>query len=174
MKRIVFVIVLIHFTLFSHENTVVEIEAKIFPQILLFDTKISDKKIDGVIEVVITGEAHQVALFITTAKQLYPSAIKGSSIHFSAMKPREVNTKTPMSALVFLGDDSRMIETLSPITASKNILMFVDDVLLFRYGGAISLEVGNKVKPLLNSRVMKENKVIFSSGFIALARIVND
>lgn len=160
--------------LFSHDNNFVDIQAKIFPQIILFDTKINDKKIHNSVEIIVTGEAHSVTLFVKMASEYYQAMIKDTHIHFVAMKPSDIDKKTPMSALIFLGDDGAMIRNLSGIASEKNILMFVDDPLSFRFGGAVSLEVRNKVKPLLNSKVMKENRVIFSSGFIALARIVNE
>ena len=147
------------------DPTVIELEAKIFPKIILLDQEIDKKLVNGKVEVAIihdigyTKEAQRLAQAINNKKIL--------DKEFRARTSIKIPTTIP-SAYILVVDTQRAKKLFQKLQHTNRLIIAANPRAISN--AAVSITIGPKVKPLINPKAIKQLKLKLNPILFKVAR----
>ncbi len=157
------------------EISLLKIQAKLFPRIILFDKSFKDRLSDGFINfVIIAKDSDKNAKnFKKMIEKNYHNSI--NKIPIKIIINNGINLfKNYIPTAVYFFDAKLVTNDLFKNICKNKIPSFGYSVKSFKLKALITIEVLNKVKPLINKGVLKQCAIPFSASFLKLARIYDE
>ncbi len=154
-------------------DSLLKVHATLVPKIYLMDYKFKDKLQNNTITIAIMYEANEYRDAKELQKKIqnkYKNGIKSYKIEATLVNYRNIQTARA-NIYYLLPSKSKEIKSVVKKAASENALTFSylkDDL---KYGVMISLNVSKKIKPLLNLKAIKENKIALRPVLIDISTI---
>lgn len=151
----------------------IDIHAKVFPKILLSDTKIDDKLVNGSIKIIIlyTEEDINVANKLKAQMiHLYP-LLKEHPFHVVLKEYKQFDPAEDATAYYELLGDKKNIISVNKSAQKNSRITFSYDSDYLEYGTLMSLYVSNKVSPYLSTEALKQSNIILDNIIYKIARI---
>ena len=153
----------------EYDATILELEAKIFPKMLLFSDSL-DKKSQKLSIYIIAQE-----IDVKNAEYLqdlihtyYPEKISGKKIEVSIKEFQEFSKKP--DAIIVLDCDEERLHKIANWANKNGVISLAYDPYYMSYGILASLYIGKSVKPYLNSVTMKKYNFSFNPYLLKLSK----
>ena len=157
------------------ENSLLKIQAKLFPRIILFDKNFKDRLSDGFINFIIIAKKDDKSAknFKKMIEKNYHDSI--NKIPIKIIINDGVNLfKNYMPTAVYFFDTKLINDEFFKNICKYKIPSFGYSVKSFKLKALVTIELLNKVKPLINKEVLKHCAIPFSASFLKLARIYDE
>lgn len=154
------------------EKSLLSIQAKLYPRIVLFDKSFKKRLNDGVIDFVIIANKDNKSAkkFKKMIEKNYPHDINKIPINIRIHTGKEL-FKDSIPTAIYFYDDSLISKELVKLACKYKIPSFGYSTESFKSDALITIEVLDKVKPLINKKVLKNCSIPFLASFLKLARI---
>jgi len=152
-----------------YNSTVLELEAKLFPKIILLSEQVDKDAIYLDIYIItkeIDKESAQELKYLI--EDYYPEKISGKTIRVTLREFE--NFKKKPDALIVLHHSAKELEKIA-LWANKNrIISLAYDPSYMQYGIIASLYIGKVTKPYLNREVMQKYNFKFNPYLLKLSK----
>ena len=174
MKYLVLICITI-FTLAAqpYKNALINIHAKVFPKILLTDTKLKNKLVDNAIKIIILYSKQD----IKTAQKLkskmlsfYPK-IKNHTLNILLQEYNAFEAEELATAYYQLLGDKKDIILTNMSAKNKSIITFSYDNSYLNHGTIMSVHIGKKVSPYINIKALKSSEIILNNIIYKIAKV---
>lgn len=157
----------------SYNTGMLHIHAKVFPKILLIDTKIEEKLVNGAIKVIIFHSQEDIKVANALKDEMlrmYP-LIKVYPFEVLLKEYKEFDATEAATAYYELLGDKESVAGVN-ISAQKNsIITFSYDSRYLDYGTLMSLDISTKVVPYISIDVLKQSNIVLDNIIFKIARI---
>ncbi|MDD2790422.1 MAG: hypothetical protein PHU40_07130 [Sulfurimonas sp.] len=163
----IFKILLFYFfsaTLFAsgvYNQNILNIQAKVFPKIILSDNHLEDKLQDNSVVLTILYEeidANAAQILKKSIEKNYPS-LKNYKLEVILTKYNDFKSDRLSSSYFFLLGDTKQITQISNVLTTKSRLSFAYDDRYLDFGVIFGLKMSSKIDILLNLKKLKESKI---------------
>lgn len=174
MIQRVFTLLLLSLQLFAYEydDTLLSIEAKLFPKIAMLEKNIKEKK-SSTLSLTILAE--EIDLY--TAQELkrkiltnYPKKILNKKVHVEIKNPDDI-LEMNIDAVIVLYNSTEVVEKLALWANRHKILTFSYDSYDLKHGIVASIYIGKHTKPYLNTTVIKKYNFSFDSYLLSVSKL---
>ena len=171
IKRVLslFLILSLQLSAIEYKPTLLELEAKIFPKMILLNSKL-DKTSETLTIYIIIKEWD-----IYTAQELqnnienyYPKKIAGKKIVVSIEQFKDFK-KTP-DAIILLKHTKEELTQIANWANKKGIVSLAYDPSYMEYGILASLYIGKSTKPYLNKKIIQKYGFEFNPQLLKLSK----
>lgn len=173
MKKVFLFIILLSLQLFSrqYDETLLSIEAKLFPKIVVLEQHIKQKVSSHLSFVIITQEIDQEIAqdFKSKILEAYPDKLLNKKIQIEIKSIDDVLDRN-LDAIIFLHVEKEKLASLTSWTNRHNIVTLSYDSIDLDYGVVASIYIGKSTKPYLNTSVIKKYNFIFDSYLLRLSK----
>jgi len=149
------------------DKRVLEIQARLFPRIVLFDRNYSEKLQQGSLVFAIIGGSEAVELKHQIERR-WGETIKGVPLVVTAVKRDEL---LPEATAYYIFEASAAKNVFQSAGIADRIIFAYDEEGV-REGGIITLEIGRRVIPVINKKRLQESGITFDPAFLATTRWV--
>lgn len=175
-KLLVLLLLYSHLFSFSIDESVLNIHATLLPKLALMDLKYQEKLKDGSLNIVIFYSKRN----LISAKYLrrdiltsYPNGIKKSPIKVRLCPYRHVQTIKANIYYLMPATKEKMKKVL--LLAQKNkILTFSYSKDDLAHGSILALNIGKKVKPIINLKALKESNISIRDVLLKISTVYKD
>ncbi|WP_200763664.1 hypothetical protein [Nitrosophilus alvini] len=177
LKKVITVLLLFfvsYANAYYYNDTVVEIEAKVYPKIIFFDKDYEKKLVNKTVILAILYEKKDLYIARKMKKFIeknYGKRILEYPLKVKMYEYRIFTVDIPATAVIFLSGPKKELIRAAKIAKLKKILSFVYDPLYLKYGAMISLNIGRDIKPLLNACAVKEAGIRLKADFVSICKI---
>ncbi len=171
IQRLIFLFLLLgaNLSALEYDETILELEAKLFPKIILLSDDIQKKSDILSIYIIAQDVDKKSAIYL---KELihsnYPEKISGKKIEV-AIKKFMLFKKKP-DAIVVLNHNAKQLTKIAYWANTHKVISLTYDPYYMRYGLLASLYIGKATKPYLNSAVMKKYNFNFNPYLLKLSK----
>lgn len=146
---------------------------KIFPSIISFDTAWSQKTVEGKIILFIGyGSSDEDARILEKSiVTTYRSGIKGTPYTVKVIPYKEIIFSRSPYGVVIITDYSHDLTAVIAAAKRYNALTFALNNEGLDSGALVGLSITSRVTPLINPRSPSKNTILFSQGFINIAKV---
>jgi hypothetical protein len=182
MQKIVFAFLSILFfskSLFAFEldRSQLAIQAKIYPQLIFFATKIKDLKQQKpiVIVAVYTENTKKFAEgFKDECEKLYPNGIKGYRLLVRLVQKEKLSGQKDFTASYLFFDDEDTSKAYE-ISDFHGVLTFASTKRVFEKNGALFfVEITNKTSILLNKKALNASGLSFDPSLLKMVKVYDE
>jgi len=157
----------------SYNIDLINIHAKVFPKILLIDTKIDEKLVNGSIKVIILYSEKDVEAAETLKKEslrLYP-ILKEYPLQIALQEYKDFNPEEPATAYYELLGEQESVTHINTLAQKNSRITFSYDNSYLEYGTLMSLYISSKVTPYINIEALKQSNIELDNIIFKIARI---
>ena len=171
IKRVFSFLFLVSLQLFAsqYNSTVLELEAKLYPKIILMNQDIDKNsqqlKIYIISEKIDFNRAQELQRAIYS---FYPDTIMGKKIIIKIKEFQEVYKKP--DALIVLYHPQEELQKIAQWANNKKIISLAYDPSYMDKGILASLYIGKSTKPYLNKKMIKKYNFIFNPYLLELSK----
>jgi len=153
----------------EYDETILELEAKLFPKMILLSDGIK-KESDTLSIYIIAQEVDNKSAeyFKTLILSNYPKKISGKKIEVSIKE--FVAFKTKPDAIIVLDYDGEKLTEIANWANTHKVISLAYDPYYMSYGLLASLYIGKATKPYLNSAVIKKYDFSFNPYLLKLSK----
>lgn len=155
----------------QYDNTILDIEAKLFPKIAVLEKGVQEDTSPH-LKLVILSQEMDLNIAESLKKKIrgsYPDTLAGKKIEISIKTdPSKISIQT--HAIITLYQSKKTLIQLSAWANTHKILSFSYDPADLEYGILASIHIGLSTKPYLNDTVIRENNFIFNSYLLQLSK----
>ncbi len=175
MKKILFIFLITVASLFSYEydDTIMSIEAKLFPKIALMEQHIRQKPKSSLDIFILYKEIDEdvAKKFAAKIKQRYREALLGKKICVDRLLLTEIDKvqKIP-DVIIVLSYDAKEMRSVAAWSNKNGVVSFVYEPKDLEYGFVGSVYIGKTVKPYLNKQTIKEHGFVFTPYLLQLSK----
>ena len=157
----------------SINDSLLKIHATLLPKIYLMDYDYEKKIIDNTIKIVVMYETIHYEKALSLKEKIdtkYSNGIKSYKLEVKLTPYKKCCLHDANIYYLFPSDTKNVAKVLNKAEKTKSITFsyLKDDLKL---GVMISLEIGNKVKPLLNLSAIKNNNISFRPVLLNISNI---
>lgn len=151
----------------------IDIHAKVFPKILLSDTKIDDKLVNGAVKIIIlySEDDIKVAYQLKTQMLHFYPLLKEYPFHVLLKEYKYFDPTEAATAYYELLGDKRSIISVNKSAQKNARITFSYDSDYLDYGTLMSLYVSNKVSPYINTEALKQSNIVLDNIIYKIAEI---
>ena len=176
IQRVLTLLLILSVSLFSrqYDETLLNIEAKLFPKIAVLEENIKNKD-SSKLEIGIVYESidEQVARsFKSKILKNYSNKLVGKRLEVSLISSKEDLDRNLDFVIFMYIEESRLVHLVSWANR-HNILTFSYDPSDLYYGIACSIYIGKSTKPYLHAKVIKKFNFTFDPYLLRLSKIKN-
>ncbi|MDQ7067986.1 MAG: hypothetical protein Q9M40_08435 [Sulfurimonas sp.] len=157
----------------EYNSDLLHIHATIFPKILLTDTQLQKKLVDGKIKIIIL-HSQQDQESAEKLKQeilsLYPT-IDNTPLSISLQQYNNVKDLEVATAYYELNGEINAIAHVNKIALKNRRITFSLNESYLSFGTLFSLHIGKKVSPVINISSLKRSKIILNNIIFTIVRI---
>ena len=157
------------------DNTLLDIHATIMPKVLLLEYDIEKKIKDKKIYIMIAYEKNNYndMKFLRDAiKRKYPNGISGYKIEITLLRYSEYDKCDPRANLLYIfPSSSKNINKLIKDYKKCNTVTFASDKEYLDNDAMISIDVGKKVKPIINLDAIKKSGISFKPVLLSISKV---
>jgi hypothetical protein len=157
----------------SYNSGLVDMHAKVFPKILLSDTKIDDKLINGAIKIIILYSDEDITIankLKTQMIRLYP-LLKDHPFHVVLKEYQQFDPTEDATAYYELLGDKKAILTVNKTAQKNSRITFSYENDYLNYGTLMSLYVSDKVSPYISTEALKQSNIVLDNIIYKIAKI---
>jgi hypothetical protein len=158
----------------EYDDTVMNIEAKLFPKIALLEERIANKASPNLtITIIYTESDYDVAQnFKQKIESCYPNKLRDKKLVVSLAQFGHTHI-TDTDALLVLSHEPQELEKIA-LWANKNkIVTFAYEPAFLEYGLTASIYIGKATKPYLNNTIIKKYGFIFDPYLLQLSKFTD-
>lgn len=156
-----------------YNSGMIDMHAKVFPKMLLSDTKIDDKLVNGSIKVIIFYSNEDVTIankLKTQMTRLYP-LLKEHPFYVTLKEYQEFDPSENVTAYYELLGDQKSIMNVNKTAQQNSRITFSYESDYIDHGTLMSLYVSEKVSPYINAEVLKKSNIVLDSIIYKIAKI---
>jgi len=158
----------------AYDLTILTLQSKVFPKIILADKDISEKLINNTLEITILYEEIDVVIanrFKKLILQNY-SKLKNFTVVVKVLEYKNFSKSTALStAYFFLSGKEESIVQVSDFIINNNRLNFSYEKNDIDLGIIFGLEIGSTVSLLLNLNSLKKSKINLDNSILKVTKI---
>lgn len=157
----------------SYNSGLVDMHAKVFPKILLSDTKIDDKLINGAVKIIILYSDEDITIAYKLKTQmirLYP-LLKEYPFHVILKEYQQFDPTEDATAYYELLGDKKAILTVNKAAQKNSRITFSYENDYLNYGTLMSLYVSDKVSPYISTEALKQSNIVLDNIIYKIAKI---
>ena len=156
---------------YSYDDTIIQIEAKLFPKIILLEENMQDSKKSEIKIVILSSKLDEnvASRFKSAIEKNYPNRLAGKKILVS-VKTFSQAKKDTSDALIILKHSEDELTQIALWANKNHIISFAYDPYYLEYGVLASIYIGKTTKPFLNSTIMKEYNFNFNAFLLQLCK----
>lgn len=157
----------------SYTTGMIDIQARIFPKIVLSDTKIEDKLVNGSIKIIIlySEEDIKVANLLKAQMLHFYPLLKEHPFHIELKEYPQFDPAENATAYYELFGDKKSIQSVNKTAQKNSRITFSYDSDYLDYGTLMSLHVSNKVSPYISTEVLKQSNIVLDTIIYKIAKI---
>ena len=173
-KKVLVLLVLLSLQLFArqYDNTILDIEAKLFPKIAMLEKHIKNKD-SAVLSLVIYTQEIDLEVAEKFKEKIlnnYPNLLSDKKVNVSIEKNMS-SLSSDIDALIVLNHSEEDLLKLTSWSNRRTILSFSYDPADLEYNVIASIHIGSSTKPYLNTTVIKEHNFKFNSYLLQLSKL---
>lgn len=156
-----------------YNNGMLNMHAKVFPKMLLSDTKIDDKLVNGSIKIIILYTEEDLIIankLKTQIIHLYP-LLKEYPLHVVLKEYQQFDPAENATAYYELFGDKKSIQNINKWGQKNSRITFSYQSDYLDYGTLMSLYISDKVSPYINTEVLKQSNIILDNIIYKIAKI---
>lgn len=157
----------------NYNNGMLDMHAKVFPKILLSDTKIDDKLVNGTIKIMILYSEEDITIANKLKVQmihLYP-LLKEHPLHVVLQEYQQFDPADNATAYYELLGDKKSIQNVNRWGQKNSRITFSYQSDYLDYGTIMSLYISDKVSPYINTEALKQSNIILDNIIYKIAKI---
>ncbi|MBU1927457.1 hypothetical protein KKG77_00490 [bacterium] len=158
----------------EYDDTVMNIEAKLFPKIALLEESIANNPSPYLtIAIVYTEPDYDVARkFKQKIESCYPNKLRDKKVLVTLAQFRSSHI-VDTDALLVLSHEPKDLEIIA-LWANKNkIVTFAYEPAFLEYGLTASIYIGKATKPYLNNTIIKKYGFVFDPYLLQLSKFTH-
>ena len=174
MKYLIILFCLVFSAVADNYNIeMIDIHAKVFPKILLVDTKIDEKLVNGAIKVIIlyTEEDIKIANSLKAEMLRFYPLLKGHPFQVVIKEYKEFDATEAVTAYYQLLGDKESIMSVNESAQKNSLITFSYDKSYLDYGTLMSLYISNSVSPYISLESLKQSNIILDNIIFKIAKI---
>ena len=153
----------------EYDETILELEAKLFPKIILLSDGIRQESETLTIYIIAQELDQESAEYLKEhILSNYPKKISGKKIEVS-IKEFMAFKKKP-DAIIVLDHDGQSLTKIANWANTHKVISLAYDPYYMSYGLLASLHIGKATKPYLNSAVIKKYNFSFNPYLLKLSK----
>lgn len=158
------------------EGSLLAIQAKLYPRIILFDKEFRTKTDRGTIvfAVVTQHDDYQARIFAEMVAKQYPDGVKGMPLRVEVLRPDQLRQAPVVTAVYLFQLEEGAYREMAGYVNEKGIASFAYDVKGLSRGALVTLKVAAKTRPMVNKKALGESGVTLSGGFLGLSEIYQE
>ena len=154
-----------------YDNTIITIEAKLFPKIALLEQSIKDSNSTTLkITIVADDDFYEAKIFKKNILSNYPNPIRNKKIIVDISNFNTIKMKST-DAIIVLTHQPEKLKKIALWANQNKIVSFVYDSSNIKYGFLASIYIGKSTKPYLNKQTIIDYNFIFDAYFLQLSKI---
>ncbi len=174
MRYLILLFCLVFSAVADNYNTeIIGIHAKVFPKILLIDTKIDEKLVNGAIKVIILYTEEDIKIANSLKEEMlsfYPS-LKEHPFQITVKEYKEFDATEAVTAYYQLLGDKESVLSVNKSAQENSLITFSYDKNYLDYGTLMSLYISNKVSPYISLESLKQSNIILDNVIYKIAKI---
>lgn len=152
-----------------YNSTMIEIEAKLFPKMMIFSADIDKKSKILKIEIVAHAQDYRYAQeFKEAIKSNYPDKLMNRALQVSITELSKMDSSS--DAIIVLNHTEKELVKIATFANSRKIPSFAYNPFYMDSGILASLYIGRTTKPYLNKDVMQKYNFTFNPYLLKLSR----
>ncbi|MBA3027182.1 MAG: hypothetical protein FP820_12395 [Sulfurimonas sp.] len=158
----------------EYNDTVMDIEAKLFPKIALLEERIANNPSPYLtIAIIYTEPDYNVAQnFKQKIESCYPNKLRDKKV-LVTLAQFGLSHIVDTDALLVLSHEPRELEIIA-LWANKNkIVTFAYEPAFLEYGLTASIYIGKATKPYLNNSIIKKHGFVFDPYLLQLSKFTH-
>jgi hypothetical protein len=156
-----------------YNGGIIDIHAKVFPKMLLSDTKIETKLVNGAIKIIILYSDEDIAIANKLKTQMirfYPM-LKDHPFHVVLKEYQQFDSEESTTAYYELLGDKKKVQSVNKTAQKNSRITFSYESDYLDYGTLMSLYVSDKVSPYISADVLKQSNIILDNIIYKIAKI---
>ena len=157
----------------SYNTDMINVHAKVFPKILLSDTKIEEKLVNGAIKVIIFYSQEDVKVANTLKEEMlriYP-LIKEYPFQILLQEYKNFDPLESATAYYELFGDKESVISINQSAQKNSLITFSYDNSYLEYGTLMSLHISTRVSPYISLDILKKSNIVLDNIIFKIARI---
>jgi len=156
----------------SYDDTILKIEAKLFPKIALLEQNIQKSQSKFLTITIFANEIDRVTAynFKKTIEMNYPQEFSGKRIQVN-VRQFSLKSVQKVDAIIILNHTQKKIKEITKWANENAIVSFSYDPYDLENGVLASIYIGKTTKPYLNSSVMKKYNFQFNAFLLQLCKL---
>lgn len=158
----------------AYDLTILTLQSKVFPKIILADKDISEKLINNTIEITILYEEIDIVIVNRLKKSIeenYPK-LKDFDVVIKTLEYQDFSKITPLSsAYFFLSGKEKDIVQISDFIIKNKRLNFCYEKNYIDLGIIFGLEISSSVSLLLNLNSLKKSEINLENSIFKVTKI---
>jgi len=156
---------------YSYNDTIIKIEAKLFPKIALLEENIQNSHSKFLSITIFTNEVD--TLFAYNFKKAielqYPKDFSSKKVRVD-VKQFSLKTAQKVDAIIILNHTSTKLKKITKWANKNAIVSFSYDPYYLKHGVLASIYIGKTTQPYLNSSIMKKYGFRFNAFLLQLCK----
>lgn len=156
-------------------DSLLEIHATIMPKVLLLEHNVENKIIDNKINITIAYENNNYKdmKFLQKAIELkYPEGLSGYKIEVNSMNYKEFTKCDNATNILYIFPSSKdNIDKLITLFRQCSVITFASQQEYLKNNAMISIDVGKKVKPIVNLNAVKASGISFKPVLLSISKV---
>jgi len=173
IQRVLTLLLILSVPLFSYsyDDTIIKIEAKLFPKIALLEENIQDSKSKFLSITIFVNEIDKLAAynFKKAIELQYPKDFSGKKVRVD-VKQFSLKSAQKVDAIIILNNTQAKLKKITKWANKNGIVSFSYDPYDLENDVLVSIYIGKTTKPYLNSSVMKKYGFRFNAFLLQLCK----
>ncbi len=156
-----------------YNSGMIDMHAKVFPKMLLSDTKIDDKLVNGAIKIIILYSDEDLVVANKLKAQmirLYP-LLKEHPVYVVLKEYEQFDPAEITTAYYELLGDKKSIQNVNNSAQKSSRITFAYESDYLDYGTLMSLYVSDKVSPYISAEALKQSNIVLDNIIYKIAKI---
>lgn len=152
---------------------IIHIHAKVFPKLLLIDTEVEEKLVNGAIKIIIFYTEEDIKIANTLKEEmlhLYP-LLKEYPLEVVIKEYKQFDATEAATAYYELLGEKESVIGVNQSAQKNSLITFSYDEDYLDYGTLMSLQINNKVAPSLSLESLKKSNIILRNIIYKIAKI---
>lgn len=156
---------------YNYDDTIIKIEAKLFPKIALLEENIKKSQSKFLSITIFANEIDTLAAynFKKAIETNYPQEFSGKKIHVN-VKQFSLKTAQKVDAIIILSHTQAKLKEITKWANKNAIVSFSYDPYYLENGVLASIYIGKTTQPYLNSSSMKKYGFHFNAFLLQLCK----
>ena len=159
----------------QHDNAILKVHATILPKIVFMDYNFKQKIYDDKVLITLICDRSynsEAIKFKQMIENKYKNGINGYTIDIKVVNYENIKTDIAKSTIYYLFPISENeIRKVVKILQDSEVMIFSSDKNDLSFGSDISINIGKKIKPILNMGSLKKKNIRLHSALINISEI---